>query len=96
MKSIAAIISLPSDIAGCGKSAFTRYPWVKLSPSPEAGERLRRSHGKTLLSKRAGALMPCLRGGPFRATQRLQGLSGGGSPDIPLPFSLCPTLAQRP
>jgi hypothetical protein len=55
----------PSDVAGCGKSAFTRYPWVKLSPSLEAGKRLRRSHGKALLSKCAGALMPCLRREPF-------------------------------
>jgi hypothetical protein len=37
------------------------YPlsWVKLSPSPEAGKPLRPSHGKMLLSKHVGALMPC-------------------------------------
>jgi hypothetical protein len=52
MKSIGAIIWLPSDTAGCGKSAFTRYPWVKLSPSPEAGERLRPSHGNAFIEAR--------------------------------------------
>jgi hypothetical protein len=36
-----------------------------LSPNPEAGEWLRLSLGKMLLSRHAGALMPCLRRGPF-------------------------------
>lgn len=41
------------------------YPLSVGQIVPEAGERLRLSLGKMLLSKHAGALMPCLRRGPF-------------------------------
>jgi hypothetical protein len=44
------------------------YPLSVGQIVPEAGERLRPSPGKTLLSKHAGALMPCLPGLRLRMT----------------------------